>query len=105
MFRPTPFTLCRGEGGSLTSWRGPANLLLWQSPRLQKRMRCSLLVLGYCVAESDKKKRDDEVRARGKNDDAQEKDAIGPTPDKVPEGEGNLRRRADWFQKRTGGTG
>lgn len=55
---------------------------------------------------SDKAKRDDEARTRSKKkDDAQDKDAIPPAPDKIPEGEGNLRRRADWFQKRTGGTG
>lgn len=64
-----------------------------------------MLVLDLGVAESEKEKRDDDARAGEKKDDAQDKDAIPPAPDKVPEGEGNLRRRADWFQKRTGGSG
>ena len=54
---------------------------------------------------AEKEKCDDDARAREKKDDAKDKDAIPPAPDKVPEGEGNLRRRADWFQKRTGGSG
>ena len=52
----------------------------------------------------DKTKRDDEARARQKTGEIDEKNALKPTVEKVPEGEGNLRRRADWFQKRTGGT-
>jgi hypothetical protein len=53
----------------------------------------------------EKTKRDVEARARQKNSEADEKGALKPAVEKVPEGEGNLRRRADWFQKRTGGTG
>jgi hypothetical protein len=53
---------------------------------------------------SEKTRRDDEARARQKGSDAEEKDSLKPAVEKVPEGEGNLRRRADWFQKRTGGT-
>ena len=52
----------------------------------------------------EKTKRDDEARARQKSSETEEKDALKPTVEKIPEGEGNLRRRADWFQKRTGGT-
>ena len=53
---------------------------------------------------SDKSKREDEARARQKSSDAEDKGTLKPAVEKVPEGEGNLRRRADWFQKRTGGT-
>jgi hypothetical protein len=52
----------------------------------------------------EKTKRDDEARARQKDSATGEKDALKPAVEKIPEGEGNLRRRADWFQKRTGGT-
>lgn len=52
----------------------------------------------------EKKKHDDEARARQKSSEAEEKGTLKPAVEKVPEGEGNLRRRADWFQKRTGGT-
>lgn len=52
----------------------------------------------------EKTKRDDEACARQKNSEADEKDTLKPAVEKVPEGEGNLRRRAEWFQKRTGGT-
>ena len=52
----------------------------------------------------NKASREDEARARQKEDRTGEKDALKPTVEKIPEGEGNLRRRADWFQKRTGGT-
>jgi hypothetical protein len=55
-------------------------------------------------AEPDKAKPDDEARAREKSSDADDKDAIRPATEKIPESEGNLRRRADWFQKRTGQT-
>jgi hypothetical protein len=53
---------------------------------------------------SEKPKPDDEARAREKNDERKKNDALQPSREKIPEGEGNLRRRADWFQKRTGGT-
>jgi hypothetical protein len=52
----------------------------------------------------EKTKREDEARARAKESETGEKDALKRTVEKIPEGEGNLRRRADWFQKRTGGT-
>ena len=52
----------------------------------------------------NKASREDEARARQKEDRTGEKDALKPTVEKIPEGEGNLRRRAEWFQKRTGGT-
>jgi hypothetical protein len=51
---------------------------------------------------ADKEKPDDEARAREKSSDP--KDALEPSHEKIPEGEGNLRRRADWFQKQTGGS-
>jgi len=33
---------------------------------------------------------------------AGDKDAVRPVGQKIPEGKDNLRRRADWFQKRSG---
>ena len=68
------------------------------------RMRQSLSVLGSRVPSdpTEKPKPEDEAGAREKRDE--EKDALQPSREKIPEGEGNLRRRADWFQKRTGGT-
>jgi hypothetical protein len=54
----------------------------------------------------EKPKRDDEARAREKESETEENGALRPPSEKVPEGgSDNLRRRADWFQKRTGGTG
>jgi hypothetical protein len=53
----------------------------------------------------EKPKPDDKARAREKSTEREEKDVVQPSREKIPEGEGNLRRRADWFQKRTGGTG
>ena len=53
----------------------------------------------------EKAKPDDQASAHEKNGEREDKDALQPSPEKIPEGEGNLRRRADWFQKRTGGTG
>ena len=52
----------------------------------------------------EKTKRDDEAGAREKNRDAEDKDTLKPSQEKIPEGPDNLRRREDWFQKRTGGT-
>jgi hypothetical protein len=51
----------------------------------------------------EKPKPDDEARAGEKSDEC-ENDELQPSREKIPEGEGNLRRRAEWFQKRTGGT-
>lgn len=51
----------------------------------------------------EKPKPDDEARKREKNEH-EENDDLQPSRKKTPEGEGNLRRRANWFQKRTGGT-
>jgi hypothetical protein len=51
---------------------------------------------------ADKEKPDEEARTREKG--SEQKDSLEASREKVPEGEGNLRRRADWFQKRTGGT-
>jgi hypothetical protein len=53
----------------------------------------------------EKTKREDEARAREKDTETEENGAVRPASEKVPEGgSDNLRRRADWFQKRTGGT-
>jgi hypothetical protein len=51
----------------------------------------------------EKDKPDDEARARQKENAGKEDSALERSREKTPEGEGNLRRRADWFQKRTGG--
>jgi hypothetical protein len=53
----------------------------------------------------EKSKREDEARAREKSSEPDETGAVRPASEKIPEGgSDNLRRRADWFQKRTGGT-
>jgi hypothetical protein len=53
---------------------------------------------------SEKPKPDDEAQVREKSNEREKNDVLQPSREKIPEGEGNLRRRADWFQKRTGGT-
>jgi hypothetical protein len=61
-----------------------------------------------CFMPSDppeKPKREDEAGARQKTSGSDEKSSLKRTEEKIPESEGNLRRRADWFQKRSGGTG
>jgi hypothetical protein len=50
----------------------------------------------------DKDKPDDDMRACQKESEGKEDAALERSREKIPEGEGNLRRRADWFQKRTG---
>jgi hypothetical protein len=50
-------------------------------------------------------KPDDEARELEKSNEREKNDVLQPSREKISEGEGNLRRRADWFQKRTGGTG
>jgi hypothetical protein len=50
----------------------------------------------------EKPKPDDE--AREKSNEREKNDELQPSREKIPEGQGNLRRRANWFQKRTGGT-
>ena len=52
----------------------------------------------------EKTKRDDEAQPREDKTPNDDKDKIQPADKKTPEGEGNLRRRAEWFQKRTGQT-
>jgi hypothetical protein len=64
------------------------------------------LAMLLCFMPSDPAERpkpDDEARAREKSGEREENDELQPSREKIPEGEGNLRRRADWFQKRTGG--
>lgn len=52
-----------------------------------------------------KPKREDEACAREKESETEDNGALRPPSEKIPEGgSDNLRRRADWFQKRTGGT-
>ena len=72
----------------------------------QSWMHTPLAVLP-CRMPSDppeKPKPDEEARAREKSNEREKKDELQPSREKIPEGEGNLRKRADWFQKRTGGT-
>jgi hypothetical protein len=67
---------------------------------------------GACVLTSimpsdppEKPKREDEARAREKGSETEENGPVRPASEKIPEGgSDNLRRRADWFQKRTGQT-
>jgi len=69
-------------------------------------MRMPLGML-LCLMPSDppeKPKSDEEARAREKSNKREKNDELQPSREKIPEGEGNLRKRADWFQKRTGGT-
>jgi len=64
------------------------------------------LAMLLCLMPSDppeKAKPDDEARGREKSNEREKNDKLQPSREKIPEGEGNLRRRADWFQKRTGG--
>ena len=64
------------------------------------------LAMLLCLMPSDPPEKptpDDEARAREKSDEREENDELQPSREKIPEGEGNLRRRAEWFQKRTGG--
>jgi hypothetical protein len=49
-----------------------------------------------------KAKREDEGRAREKSSESKEKDPVQPSRERIGEGPDNLRRRGDWFQKRTG---
>ncbi len=69
-------------------------------------MHTLLAMLLYLMSPDppEKPKPDDEARAREKNNEREKNDVLQPSREKIPEGEGNLRRRADWFQKRTGGT-
>jgi hypothetical protein len=65
------------------------------------------LAMLLCLMPSDRPEKpepDDEARAREKSNEREKNDVLQPSREKIPEGEGNLRRRADWFQKRTGGT-
>jgi hypothetical protein len=52
----------------------------------------------------EKTKPEDEARAREKDSETEKTGAVRPSSEKIPEGPDNLRRRADWFQKRTGQT-
>jgi hypothetical protein len=65
------------------------------------------LAMLLCLMPSnppEKPKPGDEAQAREENNEREENDELQPSREKIPEGEGNLRRRADWFQKRTGRT-
>lgn len=63
-----------------------------------------MLSSGMPSDQPEKPKRDDEADGRKNKEDAGNKDVVRPTREKIPEGDGNLRRRADWFQKRSGQT-
>jgi hypothetical protein len=52
--------------------------------------------------QPEKPKRDDEAESRKDKAGADDKDVVRPADKKIPEGADNLRRRADWFQKRSG---
>ena len=52
----------------------------------------------------EKKKRDDEAPSREEKTRKDDKGSLQPSQEKIPEGPGNLRRRAEWFQKRSGQT-
>ena len=70
-------------------------------------MRKMRRMLGFSMASdpSENTKPEDEARAREKDRETEENGAVRPASEKIPEGgSDNLRRRADWFQKRTGGT-
>jgi hypothetical protein len=56
--------------------------------------------------QPEKPKRDEEADSRKDKDKGNggDKDVVRPAVEKIPEGDGNLRRRADWFQKRSGQT-
>ena len=54
--------------------------------------------------QPEKPKRDDEADSRKDKGNEGDKDVVRPAVEKIPEGDGNLRRRADWFQKRSGQT-
>lgn len=69
------------------------------------RKRRRMLGSGMPSDPSEKPKPEDEARAREKESESEEKDSVQPARSKIREGADNLRRRADWFQKRTGGTG
>lgn len=52
----------------------------------------------------DKNKREGEPHRREEKAEKDDKESLQPSQEKIPEGSGNLRRRAEWFQKRTGQT-
>lgn len=49
-------------------------------------------------------KREGEARPREEKTKKDDKETVQPSHEKIPEGPGNLRRRAEWFQKRSGQT-
>lgn len=70
--------------------------------RMQKVVRVLVSIMPSDPPE--KTKPEDEARAREKDSETEETGAVRPSSEKIPEGPDNLRRRAEWFQKRTGGT-
>ncbi len=52
---------------------------------------------------SGKTKREKNVRPLDEEARPCAENVVQPADDKIPEGPGNLRRRAEWFQKRSGG--
>jgi hypothetical protein len=71
--------------------------------RMQKVVRVLASIMPSDPPE--KTKPEDEARARAKDSETDENGSVRPASEKIPEGgSDNLRRRADWFQKRTGQT-
>lgn len=56
------------------------------------------------ASRKEEEKPRDQTPPPPKTGDGDANDEVQPASEKIPEGEGNLRRRADWFQKRTGGS-
>jgi hypothetical protein len=52
--------------------------------------------------QPEKSRRDDETDPTEDKAQAGDKDKVRPAEEKIGEGAGNLRRRADWFLKRSG---
>ena len=63
-----------------------------------------MLGSGMPSDESGNPTRDNQADSPKDKKDASDKNAVGPVDKKIPEGPDNLRRRADWFQKRSGQT-
>jgi hypothetical protein len=62
------------------------------------------MLVCFMPADSPEKAKPDGDARKETNEREKNDDVIQPSRERIPEGEGNLRRRAEWFQKRTGGT-
>jgi hypothetical protein len=52
----------------------------------------------------EKTKREEKTQPRDEKTPTGDREKVQPSNEKIPEGHGNLRRREDWFQKRSGQT-